>query len=139
MADLAEVRARQAAAMTEAQLLNTVRRACKEAGWMHVHQHNSQRTEPGWPDCFMVKGDRILVRELKTQVGRITEHQARWLDALAGAGLDVGVWRPADAVSGLIWEVLRGADDPNRMMRHIKGYFHYRRILLSGDIEYMLT
>ena len=74
------------------------------------HTHNSQRSAPGFPDLVMVstRHKRILYRELKRTVGKVTTEQQAWLDALAAAGQDVGVWRPADLLSGRIVAELRG-------------------------------
>lgn len=55
-----------------------------------------QDGDPGWPDLVMVRGERLLFRELKTDAGRLTADQQLWLDALRAAGQDAGVWRPRD-------------------------------------------
>jgi hypothetical protein len=116
MASIDQVRAAQAAAMSEREFTGLVRKVAKETGWLCYHTHRSERSEPGYPDFTLVKGDRLLFRELKTAKGRVTPAQLQWLDALAGAGIDVGVWRPIDMTSGLIYRVLAGVeDDPNRM------------------------
>jgi hypothetical protein len=52
--------------------------------------------DPGFPDLVLVKDGRVLVRELKSDEGRVREEQEAWLDALAAAGIDTGVWRPRD-------------------------------------------
>jgi hypothetical protein len=73
------------------------------------HTHNSQRSAPGFPDLVMVstRHGRVLYRELKRTVGKVTADQQAWLDALTAAGQDVGVWRPADLLSGRIVAELR--------------------------------
>jgi hypothetical protein len=40
----------------------------------------------------------LLVRELKSdgKHARVTPEQKKWIEALAAAGVDVGVWRPKD-------------------------------------------
>lgn len=75
------------------------------------HTHNSQRSAPGFPDLVMVstRHGRILYRELKRTVGKVTTEQQAWLDALAAAGQDAGVWRPADLLSGRIVAELKSA------------------------------
>jgi hypothetical protein len=60
------------------------------------HTHNSRRSEPGFPDLTVVGAHGVLFRELKSERGRVTADQRRWLDALAAAGADVVVWRPCD-------------------------------------------
>ncbi len=81
----------------------------KKAGvpilWYHTYR--SDRSPAGFPDYVIVwrpkhGPGRMLVRELKSSTGRVTPAQQEWLDCLAQAGQDVGVWRPADWESGLI-------------------------------------
>lgn len=106
MTTLAEQRA---AAMTEAQLLTAVRDAARYAGWDTYHAHDSRRSEPGWPDLVIAGHGRVLFRELKTQKGRVTPDQHRWLANLYLAGLDFGIWRPTDLIDGTITRALTGA------------------------------
>lgn len=80
--------------------------------WITYHTRNSRRSDPGFPDLVLVRGDRILWRELKTATGRVTEPQQVWLDVLAAAGGDVAVWRPVDLATGEIQrDLLRGTVD----------------------------
>jgi len=48
----------------------------------------------GWPDLVLVRGDRLLFRELKTDRAVTRRAQREWLSRLAATGADVGVWRP---------------------------------------------
>jgi hypothetical protein len=52
----------------------------------------------GWPDLVLAHPTRgqFVVRELKTDKGRIRPEQKAWLETLAACGVDVGVWRPRD-------------------------------------------
>lgn len=93
--------------MLEKTLLENVRRHAVMAGWLVYHTHNSQRSEPGFPDLVLVRGRRVLFRELKKQKEKPTPVQQMWLDTLAVAGQDVGVWRPYDWGLGMIEEELR--------------------------------
>ena len=74
------------------------------------HTHDSRRSEPGFPDLVLVssKHRRVLFRELKTDKGRVSPEQRRWIDGLTAAGADAGVWRPADLRSGRVTKELRG-------------------------------
>jgi len=66
-------------------------------GWLSYHTHDSRRSEPGFPDLVLLRRDRCVVAELKSDVGKVTTAQQRWLDAFAVVpGLEVHVWRPAD-------------------------------------------
>ncbi len=91
--------------MTEKQFQQQVIQLCRLYGWRCYHTWLSVRSEPGFPDCVLVR-DRVLYRELKTDTGKVTKPQKAWLDALLWAGQDVGIWRPADLHSGLIVDQL---------------------------------
>lgn len=67
-------------------------------GWMVFHPFDSRRSEPGFPDLALVhetRGD-FLMAELKTQSGRLSPAQARWIAALRKASIEVHIWRPSD-------------------------------------------
>ena len=67
-------------------------------GWSVYHTHDSRRSEAGFPDLTLVRGERLLFAELKTEVGRVSGAQERWLSMLrAVPGVEVFVWRPSDA------------------------------------------
>ena len=106
MITAAEFRAREAASMSEDVLLGKVRGMAATLGWLTYHTHDSRRSEPGFPDLVLVKGERVLYRELKKQSGRVDPAQKAWMGALADAGVDVAIWRPADLLSGAIREAL---------------------------------
>jgi hypothetical protein len=89
------------AAMTEAELMANVRQLAAGLGLRCYHTHNSRRSEPGWPDLAIV-GRRFILRELKTETGRLRPEQQEWIADLTAAGVDVAVWRPSDWRSGRI-------------------------------------
>ena len=101
-----------ALAMSEEQLLSKVtlgtRREpgiCEQLrlGW--IHHRRSEMTNPGWPDLVIKApaGRRgVIFRELKKQRGRVTPGQQEWLDALTADGMDAGVYRPSDLLSGRV-------------------------------------
>jgi hypothetical protein len=67
----------------------------RRGGWEYIHLRDSRRQcAIGWPDLFAVKGDKAIAIELKTQRGRVTPEQARWLALLRDAGIPTYVWRP---------------------------------------------
>ncbi len=99
----------QAKAMSEDHLLRTVKAMATRLGWRTMHQLHSIGTEPGWPDLVMVRDERLVIRELKSMKGRLTPAQLGWLAALTDAGVDVGVWRPADLLNGTILRQLSGS------------------------------
>jgi hypothetical protein len=81
--------------LTEAELLGFVRNAAQALGILCYHTRDSRRCEPGFPDLVLA-GERLLFRELKSRNGKLSLEQREWMRALARAGQDVDVWRPAD-------------------------------------------
>jgi hypothetical protein len=56
------------------------------------------RNDPGWPDLFMVRGDTLIVAELKRDRNYPTADQRAWLDAFRRVRrIVVVVWKPRDA------------------------------------------
>ena len=66
----------------------------KANGWLVYHTYDSRRSEPGFPDLVLTNGRRVVFAEVKTNGGRTTEAQERWLRLLSDANADVFVWRP---------------------------------------------
>lgn len=102
----AEYLAREADAMSEATLQTRVEQLARELGWIHYHTYNSRRSQPGFPDLVLVRRGRILWRELKTTHGKPSADQKKWLDALAVANADVGIWRPMHLLNETILDEL---------------------------------
>ena len=68
----------------------------KRNGCMVFHVYNSRKSEPGWPDLFILRGHKCWIRELKVPPNTTTPEQDEWLAALRQAGFDVAVWEPKD-------------------------------------------
>lgn len=81
--------------MTEREWQSQVVQAARLMGWTAYHTHDSRRSEPGWPDLALVR-DRLVMAELKTDTGRLSAAQERWLSLLTAAGVEAHVWRPRD-------------------------------------------
>lgn len=90
---------------TEAQFQTWVVSYARLMGWLVYHTHDSRRSEAGFPDLVLTRGETLLFRELKTETGRLRPEQTHWLSALETAGQDVAVWRPSDEKA--IQEALR--------------------------------
>ncbi len=80
--------------MTERELLDAVRDACRWSALLCYHTFDSRRSERGFPDLVVVGPHGVIFRELKADRGRLTPEQVRWLDMLTEAGADADVWRP---------------------------------------------
>lgn len=88
--------------MTEAQFQDTVIALCKLLGVAWYHPFFSRRSAAGWPDLALCGDSGFLLRELKTDSGRLTLDQQEWGARLRKAGQDWDVWRPGDLQSGRI-------------------------------------
>lgn len=98
-----------AAAMSEADLLDSVRQLCRALRIPVYHTFDSRRSPEGFPDLVCIRNGEILFRELKTMKGKCTPAQLQWLDALSHVErVSVGIWRPSDWRSDLILHELRG-------------------------------
>jgi Holliday junction resolvase len=93
--------------MTEAQLQGAVMELARLLGWKSFHVWISIRSNPGFPDIVACRGERLLAIELKSRIGKVSAAQEEWLSALAAAGAETYVWRPADWLDGTIERVLR--------------------------------
>jgi VRR-NUC domain len=81
----------------EGSLLARVRRLATDNGWASYHTHDSRRSEYGFPDLVCTDGTAVLMYELKTNSGKLTAEQQRWLSLLEHTGkIECGVWRPRD-------------------------------------------
>lgn len=84
---------------TEAQFERAVVELAQAFGWLDYHTRDSRRSNPGFPDLVLVRADRLIFAELKSEKGRVAPAQQQWLDALAATchrALGVYVWRPSD-------------------------------------------
>jgi len=88
--------------MTEAQFQDTIVAICKLLGVASYHPYFSRRSAAGWPDLALCGDNGFLLRELKTEKGRLTRDQEEWGFKLQKAGVNWDVWRPADLASGRI-------------------------------------
>ena len=103
--------------MTEAQFQRQVIALARMTGWKvaafrpAMNARGEWRTPvqgdgKGWPDLVLVKGDRVLFRELKRDKTYLEPEQKAWRDALLAAGADWAIWRPKD--EALIEATLKG-------------------------------
>lgn len=62
-----------------------------KSGRMYV-----QSIVPGWPDLTLVRVPELVIAELKSERGRLSDAQQAWLDDLAACGIETYIWRPRD-------------------------------------------
>ena len=67
-------------------------------GWLWTHTPDSRRNlgHRGFPDIVAVKPPYTLFIEIKTDKGRLSPFQKRWIDALNAADGAAAVIRPKD-------------------------------------------
>lgn len=82
--------------MPERAVQSFVKEAAARFGWLYYHTRDSRGSDPGFPDCCLVRGERLIFAELKSTKGRTSPAQAEWLERLRGCGIEVYLWRPAD-------------------------------------------
>lgn len=90
------MKAAQIPAITEKAFQAHVTSLALTLGYRVYHTRFSFQSAPGYPDLHMVKGQRSVFAELKSDKGRVTAAQAEWLDALREAGHEAYLWRPDD-------------------------------------------
>jgi hypothetical protein len=82
--------------ITEKHLQELVRKAAILTGWRLYHTFNSMHSVKGFPDCCLVKGNKLWFVELKNETGKVTPEQQDWLEALARVpGVEVQLLRPS--------------------------------------------
>lgn len=82
--------------MRESHLQSDIRDAALKLGWLFYHTYDSRRSDPGFPDCVLARPPDLIFAELKSEDGRATPEQLRWMDVLHRAGQEVYLWRPSD-------------------------------------------
>jgi hypothetical protein len=93
--------------MTEKQLQQAVLDLARHLGYRAYHTFDSRRSDAGFPDLVLARGDWLLFVELKRDGKHPTEHQERWLQALDDTAALVFVWRPVDWHAGTCEAVLK--------------------------------
>ena len=80
--------------MRESDFQRAVVDLAKMLGWRVTWTKWSLHSPKGWPDLFMVRGERVVVAELKVNADP-TYEQRDWLRLLAGTGkAEVFCWKP---------------------------------------------
>jgi hypothetical protein len=93
--------------VTEVQFQDVVVAMCKHLGVACYHPYFSRRSAAGWPDLALCGDSGFMLRELKTEKGRLTRDQQKWGSRLRNVGVNWDVWRPDDLASGRIQRELQ--------------------------------
>jgi len=87
--------------LTEKQFEAQVKQLARMFGWLYYHTWRSIHSPAGFPDIVMVRDGTVIFAELKSEKGKVSEHQEEWITALervakGSVGAQVYVWRPSD-------------------------------------------
>ncbi len=94
---------------SEKQFQSQIRDLAMTFNWLYYHTWRAIHSPAGFPDCVLVKGERLIFAELKSEKGQPTMEQCEWLEALNGVpGIEAYLWKPSDFDE--IVEVLRGGN-----------------------------
>jgi hypothetical protein len=85
----------------EADFLRAVTDLATLAHWLVYHTYDSRRSQAGFPDLVLVRGEKLIFAELKTNRGRVRPSQWEWLNALTDIAqgqsrVSIYLWRPRD-------------------------------------------
>lgn len=92
--------------VSERDFQRSVIELAKTLGWKVGHFHDSRRQvrpnvfvgdkdAAGFPDLVLIRRDRLLFAELKTERGKLSPKQLEWLGLLELAEQWTYVWRPS--------------------------------------------
>lgn len=68
---------------------------CQLRGLLVFHDNDSRRNVAGFPDLVIAGSRGVIYAELKTQTGRVSSDQEKWLLKLRESGQIAAVWRPS--------------------------------------------
>ena len=138
--------------MTEAELLEEVRKLCKLYGILFYHTYDSRRSKEGFFDLVLVKAPDVVFAELKGPKGRVSPEQVVWMEEVKKCpGVQAYLWKPQDLLE--INEVCKamGLHHPARgalkaapllkagaIARAIPGQNRERALLLRGPSPFSL-
>ena len=81
--------------MNERELEADIKELAGVFHWQYYHTWRSIHSAAGFPDVVMVRGDRVIFAELKSEKAKVSPRQQEWLDALTGTGkVEVYLFRP---------------------------------------------
>jgi hypothetical protein len=97
-----------ALAMSEAELQANVRELARVRGWKCYHTYDSRKSDQGFPDLVLVRKNRLLFVELKSEKGKPSPAQLEWLHVLMlTRRVETFVWRPSSWLDGTVEGMLR--------------------------------
>lgn len=100
-----QVKAELAASVSEAEFTTQVIAFAKLHNWRVAHFRPAMRKDGTWrtavsgdgvgfPDLVLIRGEVLLIAELKVKKNKPSPEQAKWLEAFRGAGIPATTWTP---------------------------------------------
>lgn len=101
--------------MTEREFRQLLQDLAVVLKWQYYFAVVPWRSPPGWPDMFFIRGRHVVAAELKSEKGKMTLEQAKWLGLLDGAGIPAFLWRPSqfDAIVEYLRDPSTAAEIPS--------------------------
>ena len=96
-----EAHAVMLAAVTERQIQEMVRQTALKFGWLAYHSWTSLYSPSGYPDVVALRGERLVVAEIKGPRGKLSPEQWVWLDG----------WLNIPNAEVYLWQVNKMVDD----------------------------
>ncbi len=82
--------------LTEKEFTRQVRDLAELLGWKFYHPWLSIHSPRGFPDLALCRPPRLILAELKTERGQVSEAQTEWLEMLGACpGIEVYLFRPS--------------------------------------------
>jgi hypothetical protein len=88
---------------SEKDLLAMAVQAARLCGYLCYHTWNSSHSAKGYPDltCCRLPSPAhpdadLIIRELKTERGKVTPAQQAWIDGFVANGIDAAILRPSN-------------------------------------------
>jgi len=82
-------------ASTEKKFMAQIVKIACQLGWHFYHTFNSFHSAAGYPDLALVRGNRYILAELKTEKGKLSKEQEKWLKLLEPTPVEQYLWRPS--------------------------------------------
>ena len=88
----------------ESEWQKTVERIARFNGWLVFHAPDNkpdfhgkvQNITAGFPDLVLIKNGVLIFAELKSETGKTSVDQDKWLEAISACKVLAFVWRPSN-------------------------------------------
>jgi hypothetical protein len=84
--------------ISEKKFLQQVIELAKIYHWEYYHTFDSRHSAAGFPDLILIRVEdkgRIVVAECKSEKGKVTVFQDKWIKMFRDCGVEAYIWRPS--------------------------------------------